>query len=188
MNESTEPPVLLARLNRDHAHLASVLQVFDEQYQAFDSEDGPDYELLRDILDYVQAFPDAVHHPAEDILFDHMVHSGTLSPDEIQFVEDNRAQHEVIIKATKDLAQMIEHIVAGGIVGGAALKLKMSEYLSQQHRHMRFENEHLFPLAEAKLEAADWEYLEARLKLVEDPLFDAQQAHYDALRQYITGA
>ncbi|MDH3643680.1 MAG: hemerythrin domain-containing protein [Gammaproteobacteria bacterium] len=179
-----EPPIL-TRLNEDHRHLAQILEVFEDQYRAFETDEGPDYQLLRDILDYVQSFPDAIHHPTEDALFDYLLRNAALSSDEQQVVIDNRHQHGELIEMTRSLLGLIDHVFNNGIVDGAELKLTMSRYLSEQHRHMSFENDCLFPLAEARLSNRDWATLDYQLSQARDPLFDAYDEQYEILRRYI---
>ena len=86
---------------------------------------------------------------------------------------------------TKNLLQMIDHIFNNGIVDGAAWKLQMSRYLSEQIRHMEFENRYLFPLAETQLTDSDWRALEDQLSEASDPLFDAYEQQFEFLREYI---
>jgi hemerythrin-like domain-containing protein len=178
-------PNILSRLIEDHQHLAQVLEVFEHQYRALETDEGPDYELLRDILDYVQSFPDTLHHPTEDALFDYLLRNGSLSADEETVIGVNRAQHQELIEATQELLRMIDHVFNDGIVVGAALKLTMSRYLSEQLRHMEFESSCLFPLAETRLSKRDWDELENQVRQTKDPLFDAFDEQYEILRRYI---
>ena len=181
----TPEPGILTRLNEDHRRLARVLEAFEHQYRAFETDEGPDYDLLRDMLDYVQSFPDTIHHPTEDALFDYLVQNAPLSADERMVIDQNRAQHEKLVGATQALLQMIDHVFNDGIVDGMALKLAMSRYLSEQFRHMQFESKYLFPLAEARLSQQDWDALEDQIKQSRDPLFDAYDEQYEVLRAYI---
>lgn len=176
---------ILARLNRDHQHLARVLDVFEHQYRALETDEGPDYDLLRDILDYVQSFPDAIHHPTEDVLFDYLLKNASLSDAEQAAIADNREQHGKHAETTKTLLRMIDHVFNNGIVDGAALKLMMSRYLSEQIRHMEFESRFLFPLAETRLTERDWRAVEDLIDEASDPLSDACQKQFDFLRGYI---
>lgn len=178
-------PSTLTRLNEDHRRLARVLKAFELEYQALGSDAGPDYELLRDILDYVQSFPDTIHHPTEDALFDFLVEHASLSAGEEAVIADNRAQHIALIEATRVLVEMIDKMFGGGDVDIAHLKLTMSKYLAEQRRHMEFENSNLFPLAEKRLSDADWKAIEHQLSQARDPLFEAYDEQYEALRRHI---
>jgi hemerythrin-like domain-containing protein len=176
---------ILVRLNRDHQHLACVLQVFEHQYRALETDDGPDYDLLRDILEYVRSFPDAIHHPTEDVLFNYLLQNASLADGEQAAIANNREQHAQLTEATKTLLLMIDHIFNIGIVDGAALKLTMSRYLSEQIRHMEFESTYLFPLAETRLTERDWRAIEDQIAEADDPMFDAYEKQFEFLRGYI---
>lgn len=178
-------PAILAQLHRDHKRLAQVLNMFEHQLFELESGAGADFELLRDILDYVQAFPDTAHHPAEDELFSYLLQSVDLSPDEKRRVLENRDQHAVLIEATRSLLRMVDDSFSGETIDRDALSSAMRSYLSQQRQHMNFENKHLFPLAEARLTDSDWIVLERSLALARDPLFDAYVAQFEILRHHI---
>jgi hemerythrin-like domain-containing protein len=178
-------PGILTRLYDDHQHLACVLEVFEHQYRALETGERPDYDLLRDILDYVQSFPDTIHHPTEDLLFNYLLRNVRLSDGEQAAIADNRDQHRELSETTQTLLRMIDHVFDNGIVDGAALKLTMSRYLSEQLRHMEFESRYLFPLAEARLSAEDWDAVENQLLQGEDPLFEAYEKQYEFLRGHI---
>lgn len=186
LRKAREPgPAILVRLNEDHQHLAQVLEAFERQYRALQTDEGPDYELLRDILDYVQSFPDTVHHPTEDALFDYLLRNAWLSAGEQTVIRDNRAQHEKLINATQDLLRMIDQAFYDGIIDRSELTLTMSKYLAEQRRHMEFETGCLFPLAETRLSQRDREELKNQLQQTKDPLFDAYDEQYEILRRLI---
>lgn len=178
-------PAMLTRLNEDHRRLARVLNAFELECLALNSDAGPDFELLRDILDYVQSFPDTIHHPAEDALFDYLQQNASLSAGEEALIADNRAQHEELIESTRILLKMIDRVFAAADLDLAYLKLTMNSYLVEQRRHMEFENSRLFPLAEKRLSEPDWKVIEIQLAQARDPLFDAYDEQYEALRRYI---
>jgi len=181
-------PTILAQLHRDHQRLAQVLNMFEHQLFELESGAGTDYELLRDILDYVQAFPDTAHHPAEDELFSYLLQSVELSPEEKRQVQRNRDEHAVLINATHKLLRMVDDSFSGEATDRDSLLSAMRSYLSQQRQHMRFENDQLFPLAETRLSASDWIVLERSLALARDPLFDAYVAQFEVLRHHIEAA
>jgi len=178
-------PAILTRLNEDHRRLARVLNAFELECLALDSDAGPDFELLRDILDYVQSFPDTIHHPTEDALFDYLQLNASLSAGEEAVIADNRAQHEELIESTRILLGMIDRVFSGADLDLAYLKLIMNNYLVEQRRHMEFENSRLFPMAEKRLSDPDWKVIEIQLKQAKDPLFDAYDEQYEALRRCI---
>ncbi len=182
---ATTSPAHVTRLNADHEHLARVLDVLERQCRAFQTDTGPDYELLRDILDYVRAYPDTVHHPAEDILFDHLLDNSALSAAERQLVHDNRLQHARLAEATGALLRMVDDVFASGAGGGEALQVKLDEYVADQRRHMHFESRRLFPLAEDRLTEAQWATIERGMSLAEDPLSNARIEQFEILRRHI---
>ena len=183
-NAPISEPWVLARLNEDHNRLERVLECFEHQYEALRSGATPNYELVRDVLDYVQSFPNVIHHPTEDVLFDYLA-KGDLGPEEAKLVEENHDQHERILADTHRLVTAVDAILKGGVADTEALKSEMGAYLEAQRHHLHVEQEYLFPLADSRLTPADWDEIEFELTMAEDPLFDTTERQFEILRQHI---
>ena len=56
-----------AHWHAEHVNFARLLNVLEQQLQAFHQDEHPDYALMLDICDYLQNFPDVYHHPREDV-------------------------------------------------------------------------------------------------------------------------
>ena len=183
--ESMKEPVLLQRLHTDHRHLGRVLTVLENQLRKLDDDgEGPDFDLLANIVDYICEYPDAIHHPLEDQLFDHLVNKG-LTPPERKLVSVNIGQHVEIIAATKKLAQDIATVLNGAVISAIRLKEHVDDYIDTQRSHMRVEEQQLFPLAEHMFSDEDWAELEHLCEATRDPLFEQTIARYEDLYRYI---
>ena len=73
-------PALLERLNQDHKHLALVLDLLDTLLDLFHEGQEPDYELICEMLEYMENYEDQVHHPSEDLIFERMKARGSHHP------------------------------------------------------------------------------------------------------------
>ena len=175
---------LMDRLNNDHFHIATVMNALDKMFAAFPDEDI-DWNAVSDMLSYLQEYPDTVHHPLEDQLFDRVLDKG-LTPVERELVHANLAQHAEIINATLRLDQDVNQILNDTVVPISKVLEDFERYIELQRTHMRNENTHLFPLAQRLLSEEDWRDVEAEYASHVDPMFALKQGKFASLFEYIT--
>jgi hemerythrin-like domain-containing protein len=152
MPDSGLRPVLIERLGRDHARIAGVVR---EVADLVDAIGQPDWQRLEELLEFLHYFADRVHHPLEDRLFDHLIHKG-LTPTERHLVFRNLSQHEEIRALTDSISERISTALANGAVDVDDFREVVAGYLDLQRRHMRFEENQLFPLIEGAFDNSDW--------------------------------
>lgn len=175
---------VMARLEDDHLHIAKVLEVLEKVLDASGDADV-NWEIVADIISYLQEYPDTVHHPVEDQLFDRVLDKG-LTPAERELVHKNLAQHAEIIGATAQLAGDVAQILSDIIVPQEQLQAHFKSYLELQRVHMRNEIHHLFPLAERLLAQPDWQAIAQQMAETADPMFEADSGKFAALYEFIT--
>ncbi len=180
-------PAVLERLRQDHLRFARVLRKLEWEADLLSVGEDPNYSLLATIVEYVQTYADAVHHPTEDKVFDRLLHKG-LTPAESHMVFLNLAKHQEIIALTQKLQDEIEAMLNGNTLLARKLLEDIQQYLLQQRRHMSFEELHLFPLVESRLNDADWNLIDAELMPGPDPLFDSKLEKFRTLYEYIIEA
>lgn len=176
---------VLERLHDDHRHLAKVLDALEAL--ADGAAPPPErLDLLRSALEYVAAYPDAVHHPLEDRLFEHLL-GADLSAAEREDVNENAARHGDLIAATNRLRSDLQALRGAGDEAWEGLRSEIRDFVGAQREHMRFEERRVFPLAERKLPARALRELGQDDICRQDPLFDAQIEHFTALYDYVAG-
>jgi len=175
---------VLRRLNEDHSRMVKVMDALEEALRV-DEHDDLNWVRIADIISYLQEYPDAVHHPLEDQLFDRVLDKG-LTPAERELVHFNLAQHAEIIGATQRLERDVSSILSDIVVPFDQLREQLKHYLELQRLHMRNENNHLFPLAERLLADEDWAELAAEAAAHADPMFDLRVGKFTGLYDYIT--
>ncbi|MCR9262282.1 MAG: hemerythrin domain-containing protein [Pseudomonadaceae bacterium] len=175
---------LMDRLNNDHFHIATVMNALEKMFAGFPDEDI-DWSEVSDMLSYLQEYPDSVHHPLEDQLFDRVLDKG-LTPVERELVHTNLAQHAEIISATLRLDQDVNQILNDTVVPIGKVLEDFEHYIQLQRTHMRNENTHLFPLAQRLLTPEDWRDVAADYASHVDPMLDLKQGRFASLFEYIT--
>jgi hemerythrin-like domain-containing protein len=184
---SKQRPALLQHLEDDHQHIAQVLKVLESELAKYDDDRvEPDLDLVMSVIDYISAYPDAIHHPLEDLLFERLLEDDRMSEDERALIRLNVAEHHDIIAATQSLAADMQRIFNDGVVPIERLKQDLNDYVQTQFVHMRREQEQLFPLAENHLTKTEWQALEEQSPIANDPLFGQLEEQYESLLGYIT--
>lgn len=127
----------------------------------------PDYDLLADMIRYVDEVPEVVHHPKEDqFLFAKLRQRSSEALPFIEALEAEHRQGEARIKALRDALAAYR---AAGEAGFAGFKLALTVYLEQEWHHMNTEEHKIFPLARQYLTAEDWAEIDAAFLSNDNP-------------------
>lgn len=160
----------IAMIHREHRNLAAVLHCLD--HVTSDIRQGraaPDYALLDLIVDYVESFPDRVHHPKEDrYLFVMLEHR---APELRAVIDQQRAEHA----RCDEMTAMLRAALAAyrKDPAGAADRFfdAVGTFLEFEREHMSREERLILPRAHEALTEADHARLKAAFSEHDDPLF-----------------
>ena len=142
-----------------------------------------DLDMLEDIMRYVTGYPDTHHHPTEDIVFEQLKLRVPEAADEVDAILSE--QRQMIESGTRFL-EAVRAVEEEAILVRVDFVLTGRRYFSLLERHMNVEESRLFPLAQSKLTAEDWQQLGERIEQRPDPLFGASlDQDYRRLRQRI---
>ncbi|MGI9249185.1 MAG: hemerythrin domain-containing protein [Woeseiaceae bacterium] len=176
-------PDAIVTLQDEHRYMNLLLETLEEELQVSGLSAPEDYFLMQDIVCYLHDYPDEVHHPTEDLLFDILVRR---KPDTEKDVARLRRDHDKLSENTAEIMQLLDDAAeqhtpeAAETVRGA-----LNKYIGRLRRHMRFEEAELFPGAVQCLANKDWRAIESRLDAVQDPLFGPAVARdYRVLYEY----
>lgn len=174
---------LLDRLHRDHGHLVRVLDLFDDLLDRFHEGNEPDYELMCEMLAYMDDYSDRVHHPSEEVIFDRLRARSNESYPTLDLLT---RQHLLLGKMNKRFRQSLEGIVHEEVLRRDEVEVQGRELVKTLRAHLSLEEAEAFPLALERLSASDWDQLLEEVPSVEDPLFSASdQARFQALFQHL---
>ncbi len=180
------PAGVIARLRRDHRRLEQVLERLQALIEASDPMPVEHLDVLLSGIRYIAQYPDAIHHPLEDRLFAHLLNA-PLSDAERTAVQTNAAGHQQIMAATRRLLADVEAVRHEAAPPAATLRDSLRDFIDLQRRHMAFEENTIFPLAEARLTAAAVRDIAAAEARDHDPLFDQRDEYFSALYDYVAG-
>jgi hemerythrin-like domain-containing protein len=174
--------MLLDRLNLDHKHLARVLDLLDKLLDQFHDGREPDYELICEMLEYMESYEDQVHHPSEDLIFERMQARGKHHP----VLEVLMNQHRLLPELTRSFRRSLEGIVHEEVMRRDQVEAQGRELVRTMRNHLDMEESEAFPLAREALTEQDWQDLDAQASEVVDPVFgNRDPARFRSLYQYL---
>ena len=174
----------LALWHQDHLNFALLIQLLDEQVAAFHAGDRPDYELMTDIVHYLRAYSDLLHHPREDVAFARMaVRDPALSP----LLSRLMQEHRVLAWSGEDLLRHLEETATDCITPRIALEAAAATFVQYYRRHLDIEESRILPRAAALLDAHDWMAVAAAGPILSDPLFgEVTELRFHGLRDAVS--
>lgn len=174
---------ILQELHRDHVNITRVLHILDRMLLQPPGEGDVNMALMIDIIDYVEHYPDLVHHPKEDLLYK-AYKAKSLEATEI--VNGLLKQHQELPVLTRVFRKLLEEVNMGAvIISRDELYQKAHDYIDYQLEHLNTEEALMFPMIVSTFDQADWDALVAIIPVHKDPLFVAELDRYENLLAYL---
>jgi hemerythrin-like domain-containing protein len=164
---------VIDQLGRDHRNLRLLLDIVEEETDAYREGGVPDFDLLRLIAEYTLHYPDLVHHPKEDLVFERLV---MRNPAAGAVIGDLVEEHRRLGELSRRFAAAISNAARDVELPREWLDSLAREYLSVNRLHMQLEEEHFLPRAMAMLTEEDWAAIDERLSHANDPVFGEKVA------------
>jgi len=175
-------PQLLDRLTADHSHLTRLLNLFDALLDRFHDGSETDFELMCEMLEYMESYADKVHEPTEEVIFDRLRARGTRDP----VLDELSRQHLALSEMNKKFRRSLEGIVREEVLLRGEVEAQGRELLDNLRAHLELEEAKAFHLMREQLTDEDWEELLPAVPDSEDPIFGiADRARFRALFQHL---
>ena len=159
---------ILQTLYSEHRYISSLLAYLEEHASRLQTGKVPDYNLLRDIIDYLTHYPDQYHHPREDMLFSQILDSDSQFQKKLDRLE---REHQALHHYTDELFNSLTGIVAGRPVNRPELLQRISRYIEGYRQHMDYENREVLTQASGEISPAQLKELSKQTRFIDDPLF-----------------
>lgn len=180
---TTAVSIVLSQLRDDHRNMAVLLRLLEKQARRIADGMEPDYELAHDILRYMTSYPDSVHHPREDRIYNRLK---VVAPNMVSGIDGIISEHAELGRLGISLRDALDAVEAGSVVRRDEIATCAREYVNKLRDHMRWEEAALFTLADEMLADEDWDALPGKSDQAHDPIFGpAVQASYETLYKYI---
>ncbi|WP_322516054.1 hemerythrin domain-containing protein [Rhodopseudomonas palustris] len=164
---------MIELLYDEHRNIAKLLNVIEHELSVFDRRERPDYEIFQAIIQYFREYPEACHHPKEDVVYQILKER---NPSVAGAVGDVEAEHELEGERLARFAKVVEDVLADQELPRETFHTAAQDFLEHQRRHMAKEEQLLFPAALETLTADDWAQIDARIEERKDPMFDGETA------------
>ena len=164
---------ILDELREDHRNLARLLDLLENECRDVPEEGEPDMDLLHDIMHYMTVYPDAIHHPREDLVYTAMrEHCADLA----EGLESVPVDHREIAELGATLRKDVEAIISGAAVTRQHLLEDLVNYVGHLRRHMEWEESDLFPRADSLARDNETATIDVSQHMGDDPVFGATTA------------
>ncbi|MGS0679582.1 hemerythrin domain-containing protein [Shewanella sp. 125m-7] len=178
---------MLERLMHDHKHIAVLLKVLKGKYTKLAAGEAINYNVVRDIVEYMQSYAEHSHHPLEEVISEFYWHK--LGKAHIN--EKLTSEHAKLGVASAALMTTLNLILNDIVVSKEQLVADLESYVRMLQVHMEFEESTVFPKWKEVITDDDWVLVAAMCdaRLIDDPLFsDNDKALFEELRQYLATA
>lgn len=162
---------LMRELREDHRNMSIVLDLLDDVVQQAAAGKDPDFELVGEIMRYMTVYPDAVHHPKEDIVYERLRKE---RENHAEGLDDVSADHRAIAELGSALRDDVEAIIAGAAVRREKLIEDMTRYIRRLRGHMAWEEEDLFVRVDKMLDSEPLEFDVSDYEFIKDPVFELE--------------
>jgi hemerythrin-like domain-containing protein len=170
-------------LRQEHRNIEKLLLVLEQELSVFDRGERPDYEVIRAVIAYFEVYPDAYHHPQEDMVFKKL---NARDPAAAANIGDLAAEHRSGAKRLRRVAQAVESVLMDREVLRHTVDDIIRDFIVHERRHIAMEERDFFPAAVKALQPQDWAEIASRLTDQKDPLFsEIVEERFDAVRRHI---
>ena len=173
----------IAAWHEEHVYFNQLLGLLKRELDVFHSGERPNYELMLDIISYLQDYADQYHHPREDEAFERIARK---SPDLTLTIARLKQEHRVIARAGELLRGYLADALEEAVIRRADVEVAAATYLVYYGNHIAKEEEEILTRAAKVLTADDWQAVKEIAPAGKDPVFgDKPEARYRELRRRI---
>lgn len=174
-----------ARFTVEHAYIGHVLDVLDRELESIRRDEQVDYELATAAVKYL-TFNDRSHHAREDFSLRVLVER---EPNWQAAVEDLEAEHELLAATGKRFDDLLgEVVLSDAPIARDLIFVQGLHYVRLLRAHIEEEEQRLFHVLAAHLDADDWARIDGEHPGQEDPLFgEVVQPSFVSLRDALRG-
>ena len=179
-------PRTIQALHNEHIYMFNLLDSLDEQVGLLARGEDADFNLLLDIVDYMQSFPDRFHHPVEDLIYQRMALHDSDVLGEVQVLLDEHGSLEKLITLLGDAIRDVR------VLPTVSKKERVGElcadYEVRMREHISTEEDSILPRALEVLREEDWFIINQDSPAANDATLENSPAdNYAALRGFIKG-
>ena len=160
-------------IKRQHRAMASVLLALRAlTRQALRSGNRPDFRWLQTLIEYVERFPERLHHPNEETYLYRVLLRR--EPGSARMVARLRRDHAASTGYANRLRAALADWERGDPQAGAHSAHVADDFVRFMRRHARFEEREVLPIARAAFTEAEWRAVDQAFTAIADPLIGSR--------------
>lgn len=134
---------MLKQLRRDHANMARILHVLQLKQKTLADGDRPNFQLVREVVDYILDYMAGFTLPLEEICTERLKE---VAPHSEEVTERLSGQYRQLKARLNRLSRDIDAILMDVAIPMDQFSDDLREYLESHRNYLREEREELFPL------------------------------------------
>ncbi len=171
-------------IRSEHRNMTRLLNLLDHQIDLFENAIQPDYELIKEIIDYFLTFPDLYHHPKEDLIYRRIKRR---VPEISGDLFDLEEEHERVSERLHDFTRAVVNVMLEMEVPRESFVAVARSFIDGERKHMAEEESHFFKLARDTLTDEDWADINRAFGKFTDPLDSEQGLRFRSVQTYLRG-
>jgi hemerythrin-like domain-containing protein len=147
---------MLTQLRQDHANMARLLHVLQLKQKALADGDRPNFQLVREVVDYILDYMEDFTVPLERVCSDRLQ---ALAPECKALTERLSSDYQALRQRLMRLSNDIDMILMDAVIPMDRFAEDLKAYLDAHRTYLRDERELLFPLIGEYFDDSDLELL-----------------------------
>lgn len=160
-------PAVIDSIKSEHRNMGRLLDLLETQIDLFEETSQPDYDLIREIIDYFLTFPDLYHHPKEDLIFRKLKARDASAVELFGNLED---LHEAVSERLHEFTHAVVNVLMEAEMPRDTFVKLARDFITGERAHMAAEEKHFLPVAADRLTSKDWKEIEKVVAKFADPL------------------
>ena len=165
---------IMTELHQDHQRIGMLLTILKNKLATLQDGARPNFNLMSEVLDYLEEYADDYHHVREDLLF------SFISPRHHEcetLVNQAHNEHRELARLTQALRESVEQVLLDMPFLLPDFCKRLSRYIEKQTQHLCFEEKRLFPLIEQLMTIDEWRQFAEQAPQRPDPLVSEARKH-----------
>ncbi|MGP5308187.1 hemerythrin domain-containing protein [Vreelandella alkaliphila] len=176
---------MLNQLRLDHANMARMLHVLQLKQKTLASGERPDFQLMREVVDYILSYMDGFASPLEKICVERLQKQ---APEHLPLMEQMASDYRKLKPRLSRLSNDIDMILMDNVLPMDLFAEALKAYLDAHRAYLRHEREGLFPLIDEHFSEEDMEELRQALPEGAEQELERLQQAYPELYAELRGA
>ncbi len=170
-------------LRNEHKTMGYLLDLLERQIALIEKTAPPDYDLIREVVDYFLTYPDLCHHPKEDLILRKLQ---ARDPDATAGVLNLEIEHKKSSERLGEFSRAVINILLDAEISRETFVDIANRFIQGERAHMSAEENEFFPVALRCLSEEDWAEIDGKIDQFRDPLAAVGNLRFGLLHERIS--